>query len=90
MTSPPSLPNDPMGRLIAEALQDARIEYETEERFPHLDFYLPDADLYIEVKRMHSARISYQMARVENVIVAQGRGAVEVLAALIRTGKLPI
>lgn len=77
---------DPMERIIEKALIDAGVTYEIDGDGGRylLDFYLPDADLHIEVKRFHSERIGRQMAQFENVIVAQGRVAVEALAAMIR------
>ena len=81
---------DPMERLIEEALIDAGIRFATDEgggTDTRLDFYLPDYDVYIEVERFHSARISEQMARAPNVIVAQGEVAVRFLAAAIRSGR---
>lgn len=84
---------DPMERLIEAALIDAGIRYEAEgdhdREGPLLDFYLPDHDIAIEVKRMHSPRIATQMARAPNVIVAQGRVAVEALAEMIRSWVTP-
>lgn len=80
---------DPMERLIEEALVEAEIRFVTDEgggTDTRLDFYLPDHDVYIKVKRFHSARISEQMARAPNVIVAQGEQAVRFLAATIRSG----
>lgn len=69
---------DATERLLAEALDRAGIAYVHESERPSigLDFYLPDLDLYIEVKRFHSARISKQMSKHENVIVIQGINAV--------------
>lgn len=78
---------DPMERLIEEALIASGRRYCTEEdpaNTARLDFYLPDDDLYIEVKRMHSPRIAEQTGRVANVIVAQGDGAVRALAGLLK------
>jgi len=78
---------DPMEIMIRDALQDAGIEYLANEggaTLTCLDFYLPGSDVYIEVKQFHSDRIGEQMARAPNVIVAQGRGAVELLARMIR------
>jgi len=37
----------------------------------------------IEVKRFHTPRVAEQMARADNVIVAQGEAAVRYLAELI-------
>lgn len=89
---PPATAHDPMERLIEEALLDAGVPFTREGQPGHqhaLDFYLPDADVFIEVKRFHSDRIAAQMARVPNVIVAQGKPAVEALAAMIRAGSFP-
>lgn len=80
---------DPMERLIEQALIDAGIRYETDQgggTAHRLDFDLPDYDVAIEVKRMHTPRVAEQMARAPNVIVAQGEGAVRFLAAAIRAG----
>ena len=77
---------DPMERLIADALDDAGIRYETDLGGGNpscLDFRLENG-VEIEVKQFHSPRVGEQMARAPNVIVAQGREAVEFLAQLIR------
>lgn len=77
---------DPMEALIAAALDDAQIPYVTGEGGVNpsgLDFLL-DNGIEIEVKRMHSPRIAEQMTRADNMIVAQGKDAVEYLAHLIR------
>ncbi len=80
---------DPMERLIADALNYAKIKYITDQEAAspaQLDFYLPDFDIHIEVKQMHSDRIGAQMSRADNVIVAQGATAVRWLASVILTG----
>lgn len=81
-----------MEALIANALDQAGIKYESSKPVGNrsLDFYLPDADLYIEVKRMFAERVTKQMALVDNVIVAQGEKAVMALAALITNMEPPI
>lgn len=76
---------DPMERLIADALDDAGIGYETGLGGGNpscLDFRLENG-VEIEVKRFHSPRVGEQMARADNVIVAQGKEAVEFFALLI-------
>jgi hypothetical protein len=76
-----------MEAAIRSALSDAGIRFVEDGNNPaHLDFYLPDFDLYIEVKQFHTDRISEQMSRAPNVIVAQGREAVTWLANLISGG----
>lgn len=77
--------NDPMERLIEQALLSVGEPFLTENfNEARLDFYLPNRDLYIEVKQFHSDRIAKQTARAANVIVAQGRIAVQTLALLIK------
>lgn len=78
--------NDPMERLIQDALNVAGHRYLTDEGGHNptkLDFSLPDLGVEIEVKRFHTPRVAEQMARAENVIVAQGDGAVRFLACLL-------
>lgn len=83
--------SDPMERMIEEALSEIGVAFTTEKGAGHpgtLDFHLTDLDLFIEVKQFHSNRIAAQMKHADNVIVAQGRKAVEALAAMIRAGGL--
>lgn len=78
--------SDPMERMMYDALSDAGIEFEYDgprARFPYLDFTLPD-EVYIEVKRFHTPRISDQMSRVTNVIAVQGKQACEFMARAVR------
>lgn len=81
-------PSDPMECLIYDALVDAGIDFATDYGGGNpsgLDFRLSNG-VEIEVKRFHSDRIGEQMKRADNVIVAQGKEAVETLANLIRYG----
>ena len=83
--------DDPMEARIILALKRAGIRFvqpQDEHAATGLDFYLPDHDLYIEVKQFHSDRIGRQMASAENVVVAQGAAAVEALARMIERGGL--
>lgn len=85
---PPSA--DPCERIIAEALNDAGVNFHRgDDAYPHLDFYLPDLDLHIEVKQFHSDRIADQMGRAANVIAIQGIAACLAFEALIRGGLPP-
>jgi len=76
-----------MERLIADGLDAGGFSYkhESDREAPGqtLDFHLYDLGIYIEVKRFHAARVADQMSRADNVIVAQGKPAVELLAALL-------
>ena len=81
-----SLPVDPMELQVALALRAAGIPFlpDRDGLNPSgLDFSLPEERVEIEVKRMHSPRIAEQMARVPDVIVAQGPRAVAFLARAI-------
>ena len=73
---------DPMERLVADALDSIGEPYQV--NVLALDFYLPDRDVFTEVKRMHSDRIAEQMSRADNVIAAQGVAAVKLLADMLR------
>lgn len=75
--------DDALEQEVPQALDGAGIEYQTdyEGASPQsLDFYLPAYDVHIEVKAAHAARVSDQMARVDNVIVLQGPKAVALFA----------
>jgi hypothetical protein len=77
--------NDPVERIIADALDSQRIRYvrDGEGETKALDFYLPDFDVYLEVKRFHTRRIAEQTSRVENVIVVQGIKAAQFFAGCL-------
>lgn len=72
--------------VLARALDAAGVKYEMDREPARLDFYLPDLDLYIEVKAFHSDRISEQMSRAKSVIAVQGTVAVHWLADRIKAG----
>ncbi len=79
---------DPMEDMMREALEREGFAY-TEDGKPGgevnggIDFHLTDYGIAIEVKRMHTPRISGQMERHANIIAAQGPDAVAFLAALL-------
>ena len=76
----------PIEALVARSLREAGIAFVTEQdpRAKHLDFYLLDDDIHIEVKAMHSDRIALQMARAPNVIAIQGPKAALFFNALCK------
>jgi hypothetical protein len=49
-----------------------------------LDFYLPDFDVYVEIKQFHSNRIAEQMSRRDNVIAIQGRKAMDCFEKMMK------
>lgn len=81
-----AIPSDPMERLVFDALLMSGIDfiYGPEN---NLDFYIPSKDVYIEVKQMHSNRISEQMSRAPNVIAVQGVKSVWMLCTMLENMK---
>ncbi|WP_066770142.1 hypothetical protein [Sphingobium sp. CCH11-B1] len=82
---------DPIERIVQKALDAIGMAYVLEGEVPEanqtLDFWLPDAGVYIECKQFHSNRIADQMSCAPNVIAIQGRRSAEMFAAmLIRSG----
>lgn len=64
---------DPVETMLERGLDAAGIRYRRADTGPrHLDFYLPDLDIYIEVKQFHTPRTAKQMERVPDIIVIQG------------------
>lgn len=86
----PRVGNDPLEQKIANALDNAKINYKTdyEGLVPiNLDFYLTDFDIYLEIKGGHSDRISKQTSRAFNVIVIQGIKSVDLIVKLLQNLK---
>lgn len=83
---------DPMERMVEHALHAAGLEYVTDQGGQNpagLDFYLPQSDVHIEVKRFHSDRISDQMSRAPNVIAVQGEAAIRFFCDQLARRTLP-
>lgn len=72
---------------MERGLDEAGIKYVRDRRFENtvivLDFYLPDYDIYIEVKQFHSDRMTNQLKAYENVILIQGKKAAEAFVKMI-------
>ena len=77
--------NDPLEIAVAEILDKAGIRYihESQNNGSRLDFYLPDHDLYIEVKKYHTPRVDSQLATKDNIILIQGANGVRFLRETI-------
>lgn len=70
--------------LRARKIKFSRPEQDSTDR-ANLDFYLPDFNLYIEVKQYHTPRIAEQLSRVpehRNVMVLVGRQSFSQLVRL--------
>lgn len=75
---------DRLERDISAALTAAGISHIHESEGAPLDFYLPDYDVHIEVKRFHTERINGQLTRAENVILLQGISAVRLFIKILK------
>jgi len=65
---------------LGKTLETNGVDFTHESEVKHepvIDFYLPDHDIYIEVKQFYSDRIIKQLQSQQNVIVIQGRKAVD-------------
>lgn len=71
---------------LGESLNGKGIEFIHESEIktePVLDFHLPEHDIHIEIKQFYSDRIIKQLQSKQNVIVLQGRKAVDFFNKLI-------
>ncbi len=75
---------DPLEKQVEDALNAAGVRFRRDDHESGLDFYLPNVDLYVEVKRFHTARIADQMSRRPNVIVLQGAKSVTAFCTMVR------
>ena len=66
--------------LIANQI---RFIHESQNNDSRLDFYLPDYDVYLEVKQYHTDRVNGQLASQENVILIQGKKSLAMLVKLL-------
>ena len=76
---------DHLELAVAEMLLDLKINFihESQNNGSNLDFYLPDFDVFIEVKQFHADRVNKQLASKENVILIQGKKSIEMLNKLL-------
>lgn len=72
----------PLEKQLAESLLSAGIKFERPSS-QRLDFYLPDYDIYIEVKRYHADRVLSQLASQHNIILVQGVKSINALCDLL-------
>ncbi len=87
--------NDPLEMKLSKVLDDSGLQYTRPERDrndpSNLDFYIPNLDLYIEVKAYHTQRIWNQVERTpdkSSILVLIGRRSVEAFRELV--GKMRI
>lgn len=70
---------------IANALKEENIIFESNAH--RLDFFLPDFNVYIEIKKYHSERSNSQLQSQENIILIQGKKAVDLFCNIIKREK---
>lgn len=77
--------SDFLEQEIVEILIDLKIKFvhESQDNGSALDFYLPDFDVYIEVKQFHTDRVLKQLSSKDNVILIQGRKSIAMLTKLL-------
>lgn len=83
---PSSHRKDPLEERVEKALERNGVLYERHDHVNGIDFYLPMLMIYVEVKAMHTPRVSDQMARVDHIIVLQGHSAVNAFCGLLDFG----
>jgi hypothetical protein len=69
--------------IVEQALKDAGVKYNREGKSNRLDFYLPEFDVYVEVKEYYTPRSDKQLADHENVILLQGKKSVEAFCKML-------
>lgn len=74
--------SDFLEKQVGETLNAAGIKFDrTHQR---IDFYLPDQEVYIEVKQYHSDRSAEQLKTQDNIILLQGKKAVNLFCNLVK------
>lgn len=76
--------SDELEKKIGDTLTECGIPFERKQR---LDFYIPSMRVYIEVKKYHTPRSQAQLESQENIILIQGKLAVEAFCNIL-TGKI--
>lgn len=80
----PQAYSDELEELIGDTLTSCDIRFERSQR---LDFFLPDHDVYLEVKKYHSDRSSSQLSSQDNVILIQGAKSVKFICHILKLSK---
>ncbi len=74
---------NPLEVSIESVLTELNIRFER-EGLHRLDFFLPDFNTYIEVKEYHTDRVNQQLKDHAEVILVQGKQAVETFCKLLK------
>lgn len=75
---------DNLEEAVGTHLIEQGIEFvhESQNKDQRLDFYIPEHDVFIEVKKFHSPRINAQMETQNDIIVLQGKLAVKLFCKM--------
>lgn len=76
---------DSLEKRVADILDKKGIKYihESEGENQRLDFFLPDFNIFIEVKQFSTPRSSDQLASQDNVILIQGKKSIVFLENML-------
>lgn len=75
---------DQRAKMQFDLLAGIKFIHDSEGGNQRLDFFLPDHNVFIEVKQYHTDRIAEQMALKDNIIVLQGKQSVEYFIKLLK------
>lgn len=77
---------DDLEKRVAEILSRKGIKF-THESYKgidqRLDFFLPEYDIYIEIKKFHTDRVLEQLKSQDNIILIQGIKSIEFLEKIL-------
>lgn len=78
---------DDLEKDVAKILDEKNIKYyhdSERENVKRLDFYLPDFDVYIEIKQFHAGEREFkQWQRHDNTIFITGKKSIQFLKTLL-------
>lgn len=77
------MPQDPVEKIVEDALLSARVAYTRGREGGALDFHLTDLGVEIECKRFYTDRIARQIRNRDNVILIQGIDAAHAFADML-------
>lgn len=79
---------DDLEERICKLLNFMNVDFihESENKEQGLDFYLPEHDVYIEVKKFNTDRVNNQLKSKDNIILLQGKKTIKFLEDMVYEG----
>lgn len=76
---------DDLELRVIDVLNRKQVEFihESKGNNQRLDFYLPDYDVYIEVKKFHTDRVLDQLNSQNNIILIQGEKSIRFIENIL-------